>query len=320
VRRHQPATFLGAAAALLALAAPPAQAGIIPLPAGMPPRLDRAAGEIAAGPEGRATTDPIPSFALGAGGGYRVRVGRVGDSVAVVVARRDHKSETAYIARGLVSSRRLKASFGRLGEIDMRFHPNRGGSGRAGGSCSDGYAIRRGTFAGRFRFAGEGSYVKLRVRRTAGKVSSPAKRCAPRRRRHRAAAHRGAAASTIFYPASPFPRELRADWRDGVDAAEFVAVGAKKRTFFLAHAEEVHGGVATLRIVFATAPTKGLRINTPLTSASVSPPPPFHGGARFHAGPDGKVTWDGPLSVNFLGLPRYPLAGERYRASAWRSY
>ncbi|HEX6602047.1 MAG TPA: hypothetical protein VF030_05345, partial [Solirubrobacterales bacterium] len=55
-----------------------------------------------------------------------------------------------------------------------------------------------------------------------------------------------------------------------------------------------------------------VRINEALTSASLTPPPPFHGTARYQAFPDGSNTWSGNLSVNFPGAPRFPLTGPSF--------
>ena len=296
-----------------------AGAAPLPLPSGMPPQLVRAAreGGEAGGGAGPASVG-VPSFHLRTPNGYRVEVVPAGASLAVVVGKPNGASESAYLARGLITPRHLKASLGRFGELDMRFRPG-GRDPRPSRSCrgKHKFAVDRGTFTGQFRFAGENSYVRVRVRRASGQVA----RLRPRCSRALFGPPGQASDSVVFYPADPISsEELGAEWRDGADAAQLLAFSGAGRVFYLAELAESRGRIAIARFAFTTGPMKGLSIDSALTSATVSPPAPFHGTGRYRATPAGEVSWEGPLAVSFPGLPRYPLTGERFQPSVWRAY
>jgi len=52
-----------------------------------------------------------------------------------------------------------------------------------------------------------------------------------------------------------------------------------------------------------------------LSSAKVSPPPPFRGSAELRRGASNQKSWSGPLAVSFLGAPEVPLTGTAFGAS-----
>ena len=75
--------------------------------------------------------------------------------------------------------------------------------------------------------------------------------------------------------------------------------------------------MARIRYALATERSKdAIAINDALTSASIEPPPPFHGKGTYRAAPDGTTSWTGPLSVSLPGAPRLPLTGERVQSDA----
>ncbi len=298
-----------------------ADAGGLPMPAAVPAHLARevgASGIAVGGTRRPESSPPEPSFRLDTPGGPRVRVLRVGASVAVAIEARDEKSETAYLARGIASSRRLKASFGDLGEISMRFRPSRAEARRDGSRSCRGknrYAVRHGVFVGTFRFGGHDEGFAVRVHRVAGEVKRLRPRCAGFHLFLRSASTSGA----FFSPFSA-PRELAARRRSGVDSAELFAFGSPRRISYLAVSDESRGSLATARIAFTKAAGRSLRINEALTSARVSPPAPFHGSATYAASPDGTVSWSGSLSFTVPGGHRVPLTGEGFETSVWRSF
>ena len=113
------------------------------------------------------------SFALKAQHGYTVTVVGEGDIVVVEVSRPlPHgkrnlleemlgfkQSVTAYVARGTVTEHRIAASFGKFGNIDVRFRPKRRVlESRRRRHCrrGDRSTGRLGVFVGGVRFSGEG--------------------------------------------------------------------------------------------------------------------------------------------------------------------
>jgi hypothetical protein len=86
----------------------------------------------------------------------------------------------------------------------------------------------------------------------------------------------------------------------------FIAVAdrdpLKPLKLFLTTSRERVGRVRVSRFVLLFAERPGaFSFDSALTSASVAPPPPFHGTATFQRGAEGAPsTWSGSLSVSFL--------------------
>jgi hypothetical protein len=269
-------------------------------------------------------------FDLEAKHGFKVTVVGEGNIVAVEVTKPlPHGKEdllekligskqamTAYVARGTVTEHRIAASFGRLGQIDVRFRPSgRVVESRPGRRCrgTDHFTSQLGVFVGGIRFSGEKHYVAVRSHRAKGRVRTPLHlNCAsiPRGvrsdRRARPVPHH-----TAFIPTF-----LAATRRHGVSSVELLTLGIGRTTLFAAITEEGLGSMARIRFALTTAHSKkAVVLNDPLTKATITPPPPFRGKGTYRAAPDGTTTWTGPLSVTFPGAPRLPLTGEDFEAT-----
>jgi hypothetical protein len=262
--------------------------------------------------------------------GYEVAVVGEGGIVAVEVSRlMPHREEnaleklfgvrqavTVYVTRGTVTPRRIAASFGKFGKVDVRFRP----SGRVVQSdarkrCrgTDHFTSQLGVFVGGVRFSGEKNYVAFHSHRAKGRIRSPLHlHCASFFFRSRA---RWGARPVPQHP-SFTPTFLEAGHRHGVSSTELLTFRASKTTLFLAATEEGLGSMARIRYALATGPSKKVfALNYALTTASIEPPAPFHGKGTYRAAPDGTTSWTGSLSVSLPGAPRLPLAGELFKAT-----
>jgi hypothetical protein len=294
--------------ALLALAlSVPAAPAVAEQPPPLPPLLPSRALSEHGGP-----VRPAPVFRSGfvadAADGYEVGVSTFGSAVMLEVWRggEERRVLTAYLARGVAAPERLQATFGRLGKVSMRFRESRKRSRSRKEICRFGRAFfkRRGLFVGNLRFKGEDGYLSVRLHRAKGAVVTPGGRC--RFRRHRDPSLDDFI-SIFFHPESG----LLAVARDGVDSTSLLALEGKRNSYFLASSEETGGKLAIVRAASLLRPSP-LEVNTALTSASLSPPAPFHGTGRYRAAPDGTATWSGNLSVDFPGAPRFPLTGPNF--------
>lgn len=251
-------------------------------------------------------------FAVDASDGYRIEASTSGSGVVLQVSRgrRWHRTSTAYVARGVARPEILRAAFGNLGWVSMRFRPSRNRTWhRKHRSCRgiSRFVRRRGVFVGNLRFRGEQGYASIRIHRAKGSVVTVAGRCRQRSRSRRLSALRNP------FLAQP-PASVLASGREGVDSTAFLALESKHGTLYFAGREESHGRLAIIRFALARSP-RPLRINEALTAARLSPPRPFHGTGRYSAGPQGEVRWNGDLSVDFPGAPRVPLAGPGFEVS-----
>ena len=298
MKRAIPVLALFAALAL----APPASARLPLLPPA--PR-----SHLMPGPEHGKPVQPESFFRSGfvvkAARGYKVGVSTFGGAVTLEVWRghKGMRTMTSYMARGVARPDRLQATFGRFGEVKMRFRPSRNRTWRGNRRTCRGanrFVKRRGTFRGNLRFRGEGGYVSLRLHRAKGAVVAEAPKCL-----HRRVSGFGPDLGLLFFE----PRSaLLSISRDGIDTSALIALESKKTTFFGASVEDTRGKLAIVRMAFLSKKSP-VHTNESLTGASLSPPAPFHGTGRYRAYPDGSNSWSGSLTVDFPGAPRFPLTG-----------
>lgn len=249
-----------------------------------------------------------PAFHLKTRDGYTLEVIGDGNHVLLEVTRPHVEAVTVYVARGTVTRNRIVATFGTLGRVAMRFRP---GARAVGHDCRHGHRVqtRSGVFAGRMLFAGENEYLSVDARRAKGRVSRVAGRCHDRVRILPLDARRGEG-----HNQGPEPRFLFAGWRHQINGAALLALDLFGKTLYLSLTESSEERMAVFHVAFAIGPAKGFRLDDALTQASLSPPAPFHGTGTYTAAPDGTTTWEGTLSVNFPGAPRYVLTGPPFEA------
>jgi hypothetical protein len=235
--------------------------------------------------------------------GYDVEVTTSGSAVILVVRKGAFDKQlvaTAYLARGVATPERLQATFGNLGKVSMRFRESRNrtwAGKRRNCRGSQRFVKRRGVFVGSLRFKGEDGYISLQTKRAKGSVVTVAKKCLRKRGPRRPVAQQSSHQAVLLALA-----------RDGVDFTGFLTVGGRRTTFLATH-EEVRGSIAILRVAIVRNRQDPVWVNEEVTRARVTPPAPFHGTGRYKAAPDGSTAWLGNLSVNFPGVPRFPLAG-----------
>jgi hypothetical protein len=248
--------------------------------------------------------------------GFRVGVVGIGDTVAVTVERGRHRrfggATTVYLARGSVSPRRIDASFGDLGKVDVRFRP----SGRVLKSSRrrrcigvHRYTIRTGVFVGEIHLRGENGYLSLNAHRGKGRVRYPKRlHCRSgfpsRSGRHKRHRHRVR------------PALLEAAWHHGVDSTAFFALKGLflgDRALYAAVVQHTAGRVGVLHQAIKVGSPRAFKLDSALTRGNITPSGPFDGTGRYTAAPDGTRTWGGSLTVSFPGAPHVPLTGPQFK-------
>jgi hypothetical protein len=292
---------------------------------------------------GAAVFPPSVSLHLNQGR-YKVSVGNFGETVVLAVETgalksQRHVAATSYVVHGTATESRIEATFGKLGEIAMRFHPSPNRSWeKPNRNCRgfDAFVVRRGTWQGQLRFRGEGDYLVLDRQRVRGSVETIAPKCRPlweRELTEGSGADRAASGPVTRLGAAPESGSLplirpsqepglgpevpvlEDSWREGVDAAEFLGGGGREGGTLYAATEEAEGRLAIFRAARAEAGPKAVTADRALTSAKLTGVAPFHGSARYRAAPDGTRTWEGNLTVSFPGISRYRLTDEPFHPS-----
>lgn len=221
----------------------------------------------------------------------------------------------SYEVPGTVSGHRVKANFGRAGKVDLRFKPSGPPqSVEPFPFCKgkDG-SVSTGTFVGTIRFTGFDRFVHFHASRAKGKVSKmPPVHChfpgGPRK--HPPAGEGG----------EEEDRNVALSASRPCAGPRFIALTDAKSQLsimgFAATSEERVGRVDVSRFVllFPRRSPGFFSFDPGLASATVAPPPPFHGTATFQRGAEGAPsTWRGTLSVSFLD-GRQALTGHRIEA------
>jgi hypothetical protein len=204
----------------------------------------------------------------------------------------------------------VDAGLGPLGRIAVRFRP----SGRRVVStvlraCGRPVRVvrRLGVFVGTIRFEGEDGYTTVAATRARGSVGTPL----PTDCRSSGSTSGVAVASSSTLMGSVSGGAVLSALDPGTGSS-FRAAPASGGVSFSARVEErTADGVTVVRHAQAGAPASAFEFNRPLTRATVKPPAPFSGSARFAAGAE--VRWKGSLRVTFPGLS-VPLTGTGFRS------
>lgn len=251
-------------------------------------------------------TPLIPRFELSATNGYTFVVEKLGRRVKVRAERdtsgqleRMEIGEYEVLADAGVPKNDIDARFGGLGEIAVHFQP----SGervehhrRVPHGCSGARRIIEytGTFVGTIRFQGEDGYTEVQANEAPGTVGTDQSV--------------GCMVGKLFGSGST---SLLAARKDVVMLA--MRRGRHPATFLAGILEKTED-LSISRLAQVEAPPQTFRFGHRLGWASVTPPAPFAGSARFSHPKGSRPRWSGSLSVDLPGAPATPLTGPGFYA------
>jgi hypothetical protein len=247
-----------------------------------------------------ATAVSPPGFKVKSSNGYQVFVSAINKQHVLLTAVRRYPSGglayVSYAARGKVTATTIRARFGKLGLVSVRFID----AGRGGHStqCHHEYTFggRLGSYRGTIAFRGEGGYTKTRA--TGGKVAFPPRDPVA------CALQLGSNERTSRILEASHPQ----------NAASFLAfkIRSPGESFLSAGVKDRQGRVRITRSVEAVAPATAFIYDGALTVADISGlPAPFTGSAHFQRD---TRTWTGDLEAAFPGGPVTGLAGAGFSA------
>lgn len=182
-------------------------------------------------------------FSIRASNGYSISVaGAIGHPEQVprvnLTARNRDGAEVTYLAPGVATEKRIEASFGALGRISVRFHPDGPPhfAQRAENCRGRGELVHDGSFVGTIEFEGEQAYTTLHASRANGKVTKSFKEVCSEGRESRGAhypaihltsleARSSGLGSQNLMPPSGYPSLARAE------TAAFVALARRSSKY-----------------------------------------------------------------------------------------
>jgi hypothetical protein len=258
-------------------------------------------------------------FHLHAGHGYRVLVQASRATATLTATRAKHGAKTgslsSYIARREPGDGAIRATFGDLGTIAMRFRPSGAvthSKPQKGCIGADRYTIHHGVFVGSLRFRGEGGYVSVKAHRVAGVSSTPLSLDCGGSRASRRARSAGGGRPPVF--------RFEAGFRSGTLAEYFYASeeGAHPARF-VASVEQTVGRLAIHRLAIARGGPRSFATDDALSFATLAPTTPFAGTGSMTRGPTGARLWGGSLTASFPGARDVPLTGPLFKTRLSRS-
>jgi hypothetical protein len=246
--------------------------------------------------------------------GYGISISADGGYVFLAV--QGHHAMVQYFARGAAGKGRIKARFGSLGGVALRFHP-RGKAHlqkEAESDCSGGDSlIQPGMFVGKLDFEGEQGYTRIHANRIKGTVTHTKRQVCKTRGSEEGLlpSLKGTILSAvadengISFNAS----RIESKSKPGLSGSAFSATVV----------ESPQPGFSVFRSIQTTAKDPaGFSVVTShgrFDEATVTPPAPFSGSASYRRAVGKKSeTWVGSLAGDFPGLGMVSLAGPRFCA------
>jgi hypothetical protein len=244
--------------------------------------------------------------------GYAASLFISGAEVSLSVS--GHHATVQYSARGRVTKRLIKARFGRLGQISLRFHPSQRPHRvpQPPGNCKGaGELVEPGVFVGRIEFVGEGRYTEVHARRAEGEVRKRAKEVCRQEKES------GRSRVGILF--------LHAQAKDG--SASFTAFKPKSTTGslpdesnFISSIIEPHRHLLIFRTIEGSSDGDAFlstMSHGELVGATIEPPAPFSGSATYLKNPPKPSEgWTGDLAGEFPGIGKVNLTGSDFCAES----
>lgn len=267
-------------------------------------------------------------FTLRASNGYQITVSADPTTGVrrfhrfVHLTAKGHGGTAEYNVHGTVTPTTIKADFGHLGRVSVRFEPSgRERNVRVPKKCMKErprvVTSRLGKFVGTIKFRGERGYTRVSAHSAQGGTGDPL-------------ANTPKKLQCDFRESdAERERELESVSLDGSPPGVGISVSALRlfgnfpnligsgkplppkgdRYLFLVLASEKAGQMSILRTTGALGESQDFIFDNALTSATVRPPSPFTGSASFLRGADGSTSWTGTLAVSLPGLGTVGLTG-----------
>lgn len=262
-------------------------------------------------------------FTLRGSNGYRITVSAEaeGGSDEIELSAEGRSGTAQYTVSGKVTADSIKAKFGQLGTVSVRFEPSgRERNVRVPKKCMRNrpriVTSRLGKFIGTIKFRGERGYTQVAAHSATGGTGDPLANT-PKKMQcdfHESDAERKRELESVSLDGAPPGDQIYfSAFRLFGNFPQFIPPGAalpkRDRYLFFVLASEKVEGVSILRSSGAFGTSKDFVFDKSLTSATVRPPSPFTGSGSFLRNADGSTTWTGDLAAPLPGLGTVSLTG-----------
>jgi len=276
-----------------------------------------------AGPE--QGTVVLVKLELTASNGLQARLENSEDGTVTLELRNENQTAT-YRVPGEATESGLKARFGRLGLIDVAFTPTKTlNSTEPGKGCTGApRTLREGVFTGTIEFTGERGFVRVEGPQATGSMSVISQWECPE-----------AEAMDPFARVSRLPAAIsRNEKGEGESAtlaairrgfSSYFAAGVAHRhsggkSIFLGGKIEIREGMYIWRTTVVRGPASAFDFDHAAGTATLRPPAPFSGHARFAAHRHGRGRWRSTIRVPLLGAKPIDTGGPGFQVTLRPEY
>ncbi len=263
--------------------------------------------------------DRLESLELSGSSGFRISILSIASGHVFLLASHGDTSVAYMVSRRRARPGELRATFGKLGRLAVRFVPS--GPPKPVPQAADGCrgpnpTSQEGHFVGTIHFRGEQGFTVVDARRAHGQVIVSGRRVCRRLPPHHESGSSPPGVSLSVHRKSDLGDFLKGGGAPSFNAYEFghgTPLGGS--VSYNANIFERRPRMTISRSVSASANPAGFAVSAPgvnPTTATVAPPAPFEGSAEFVHDARGGTSWSGDLSVNFPGRGIVSLAGPSY--------
>jgi hypothetical protein len=273
-------------------------------------------------PDGIIGNSILTGFELRGSNGYRIQVLTVGRQFALLGASKGQVA-ASYAVRGKFSANRIKARFGSLGRISVRFVPSspprdKGSQSQCGGPID--LIGAKGTFRGTIKFRGEQGYTKVDSGSARGVVLGIGQE---------ACSARFAAPSAAF-PLTGLTTHLTAIAKKAgkVFSLDAFGFGNDDQISLSASLQERRPRMDIFRVASTVVGGENAFVSTGVdkhpATATLKPPKPFSGTGVFQESQPLQgsqplsVSWRGSIAAWLPGAGRVRMAGPKFASSLCR--
>jgi hypothetical protein len=201
-----------------------------------------------------------------------------------------------------VTETSIEAELGALGRIAVTFNPS-GQTRTQHSECSDPVSFDSGQFEGTIVFRGEKGYTKVEATQAPGDLGFLLNGLCP-----------GISGGNgPFLPGAELETETERRHRSVY--LKVVKNRPRARAHFEVSVSEVRNGIGISRSMSLFAPARTFRYDPLLQSATIDPPAPFAGIARFSRSAERANRWTGDLTVDLPGRSNVRLTGREMRTA-----
>lgn len=249
---------------------------------------------------------PIPgAFRLSASNGYTLDViavpPRAGRTASLLIYAYKRGRGVRYVAPATVTETSMQSDLGELGEISVSFHR----SNQATSVPCGKEAIRfdSGRYEGKIDFHGEEGYTSVEATSVPGNIDYLLSGLCSEGFIEGGSDERAPGAALYIRNPGLGPELSVRKRRPGAAA------------LITASMSEYSNGISIQRFTSQWVPGVAFRYDRRLRTATVRPPAPFAGSARFDLGKKAGQRWSGDLTIDMPGRAGVPLTGPALRAT-----